>query len=259
VTPARVLRLVAVLWWLQLKMMNRSAFDGLLQLVWPLFFVTTALLVYRAAGDPQALVAAALGASVMTVWTALSSSASAILRRERGFGTLELLVAAPVPFPLTVLAIVLAVTTVGSYAFVATLLWARLVFGVPVDPARPALFAVAVAVAVLAFAVLGFILSVTVVRYRAAWSLAGALEVPVWLLCGFLVPVGLLPDWMRTLSWLLPPTWGMAAVRAAAAGRVVWPELAACLASSAVGLLVGIRLTGTVLRSVRRHGTLALS
>ena len=258
-TPPRALRIVLVTWWMQLKMMHRSAFDGVMQLVWPMFFATTALLIYRVAGNPDSLVYAALGASVMTIWTAISSSASGILRRERGFGTLELLVASPTPFSLTIMSIVLAVSTVGVYAIVATLLWARLVFGVNVDPAQPALFALAVAVTVLSFAVLGFILSVAVVRYRTAWALAGALEFPVWLLCGFLVPAALLPGWMRTLSWLLPPTWGMRAIRATMSGQPAWPEIASCAGSAAVYCLVGVGLTGTVLRSARRHGTLSLS
>ena len=35
------------------------------------------------------------------------------------------------------------------------------------------------------------------VRYRTAWALGTALEFPVWLICGFLVPLALLPDWVR--------------------------------------------------------------
>lgn len=258
-SPRRVLRLVAVIWWLQLRMMHRSVFDGVMQLVWPMFFATTALLIYRVAGDPQALTYAALGAGVMTIWTAISSSASAILRRERGFGTLELLVAAPAPFPLSVGAIVLAVSTVGGYAVVATLLWARLAFGAHVAPVRPALFVLAIAVTAAAFAVLGFLLSVTVVRYRTVWALGGALEFPVWLLCGFLVPVALLPGWLRGVSWLLPPTWGMRAIRAAWAGQPAWGYLAACAGIAAGYCVAGGWLAGTVLRSARRHGTLSLS
>ncbi len=255
----RVLRLVAVTWWLQLRMMHRSAFDGVMQLVWPMFFATTALLIYRVGGDPDALTYAALGASVMTIWTAISSSASAILRRERGFGTLELLVAAPAPFALSVASIVLAVSTVGGYAIVATLLWARLVFGAHIAPDQPAVFALALLVTAAAFAVLGFLLSVTVVRYRTVWALGGALEFPVWLLCGFLVPVALLPAWVRGLSWLLPPTWGMRAVRAASAGRPAWADLAACAGIAAAYCVASAWLAGAVLRSARRHGTLSLS
>ncbi|MFC4856106.1 ABC transporter permease [Actinophytocola glycyrrhizae] len=254
----RTLRLVALTWWLHVKMLNRSAFDTLLTIVWPLFFATIALLLYRMEGDADALTYAAFGAGVMTIWTAISSTASAILLRERGSGTLELLVAAPVPFSVSIVSMVLAVSTIGGYGMAATLVWSAVVFGVDIAIAQPLLFAVAVVVTLVSFAVIGFILSVTVVRYRAAWALGAAFEYPVWLVCGFLVPVALLPDWLRPVSWLLPPSWGMAAVRAAVAGQVPGKELLACAVLVVVYAAAGVWLAGTFLHSARRHATLSL-
>jgi ABC-2 type transport system permease protein len=254
----RVLRVFALTWWLHLKMLNRSMFDSALQVVWPLVFATVALLVYRAGGDTRVLASVAMGAAVMAVWTAISSTASGILHRERGLGTLEPLVAAPTPFALSILSMVTAVATVGCYSMVATLLWARWPLGVSLVVARPGWFAAAVALTVLSFAVLGFLLSVTAVRYRTAWALGGAVEFPVWLVCGFVVPPGLLPDWLRPLSWLLPPSWGMAAVRAAANGQPVWRDLAVCAALQILYAVVAARLATVLLRSARRHATLAL-
>jgi ABC-2 type transport system permease protein len=37
----RALRVVALGWLLQFKMLSRSAFDGVLGIVWPLFFAST--------------------------------------------------------------------------------------------------------------------------------------------------------------------------------------------------------------------------
>ena len=50
----RLVRLVAVTWWLQLKLRSRSAFDGLLSLLWPLGFASTVFLMYRQR-DPGAV------------------------------------------------------------------------------------------------------------------------------------------------------------------------------------------------------------
>ncbi len=258
-SAGRLLRLVAVSWYLHLKMLHRSMFDSVMQVVWPLFFATTALLVYRATGDRDALSYAATGAAVVTVWSAVSSNASGILQRERAFGTLELLVAAPAPFSLSIMSIVLAVTTTGGYAVAATLLWSRFVFGVHLAPAWPLPFALALVATVFSFGVLGFLLAVAAVRYRAVFALGGALELPLWLACGFLVPVALLPSWLRPLSWLLPPTWGMQAVRAAAAGQSLWTDLALWAGSTAAYAAAAIWVAATVLRSARRHATLSLT
>ena len=78
-----VARMLTVTWWLQLKMLSASAFNGILQFVWPLFFATTAFLVYRQNGDPAALVYAGLGSAVMGLWSAIATTASGALQRER--------------------------------------------------------------------------------------------------------------------------------------------------------------------------------
>lgn len=254
----RLLRLVAVSWWIHLKMMNRSPFESFIQVIWPLFFATVALFIFRIGGGEQSLIFAALGASVMTIWTAISSTASSILHRERGNGTLELLVAAPAPFTLSILSIILSVSTVGSYGMLATLIWAKVVFGVHFVAAQPLLFCLAAGATVVSFGVLGLLLSVTVVRYRTAWALGSALEYPVWLICGFLVPASMLPAWTQPAAWLLPPYWGMKAVRKAAGGESVWQDLLACSISVILLSVVGVALTGTVLRSARQQATLSL-
>ena len=45
-------RQLMVSWWIQLKMLAVDPFTGLLQVIWPLFFATTAFLVFRQNGDP---------------------------------------------------------------------------------------------------------------------------------------------------------------------------------------------------------------
>jgi ABC-2 type transport system permease protein len=251
--------MVAVGWWLHLKMMSRSPFQAILVLIWPLVFATTALLMYRVRGDSDDLLYAALGSSVMAIWSTVGTVSSNVLQRERGYGTLELLVSAPAPFVVAIFPITLAVSTIGVYGMVASIVWARVLFGVTIAVAAPVTFLAAVLVTVFAIAALGFLLSVTVVRYRASWALGNALEYPVWLVCGLLAPVSLLPPWIRPVSWLLGPTWGMRAIRHAAHGEAALGSLAACTGLAVAYLVLATCLAETVLRSARRHATLALT
>ena len=255
----RSLRLVTIGWWLQLKIRGRSAFDGFLGVLYPIFFATTVFFIYRQSSDKTALVAAAVGASVMGVWSATSTTASSALQRERRQGTLELLVAAPTSFPLLVIPITLSMATIGLYSLVATLLWGRYVFAIPVRIDDPVSFSLAVIVTVLAIALMGFLEAVASVRYRSAWALGTAFELPVWLVCGFLVPLSALPGWVRPISWLLPPTGGVSAVKDAALGLSPWADIAMCAATAAVYGLVGTALSGVLLDSARARATLALS
>jgi ABC-2 type transport system permease protein len=116
-----------------------------------------------------------------------------------------------------------------------------------------------VLVTVGAIGVVGFLLAVTSVRYRTAWALGSTLELPIWLISGFLVPLAALPDWVRPISWVLSPTWGMAAVRAAAEGRSPAVEIAICLALTVAYGVGASWLARRLVDSARAHATLALS
>ena len=61
----RVARVLGRGFALHLKMMMRSSFDGLLGVLWPLFFATIAFLMFRAGADSESLVLASLGGAVM--------------------------------------------------------------------------------------------------------------------------------------------------------------------------------------------------
>jgi ABC-2 type transport system permease protein len=253
------LRLLAVGWWLQLKMRSRSAFDGILAIVYPMFFATSVLLMYRQGGSTSALVGAAVGASVLGVWSAVATTASTSLQQERRLGTLELLVAAPRPFALLVVPMTLAMGTIGLYSLLATLLWGRFAFGIPVSLEHPVVFLLASVVTAIGVSLMGFLLAVSAVRYRGAWALGTAFEFPVWLICGFLVPVAALPDWVAPISWVLPPTWGAAAIRNAAFGGSPWGDIALCLLLSLAYGVIGMWLCGRLLTSARTNATLALT
>ena len=63
----RVARVLAIGFALHLKMMTRSSFDGLLGVLWPLFFATVAFLMFRAGAGEESLVFASFGAAVMGI------------------------------------------------------------------------------------------------------------------------------------------------------------------------------------------------
>jgi ABC-2 type transport system permease protein len=255
----RNVRLLVVGWFLQLKLMMRSAFNGVLSIVWPMFFATTAFFMYRAGHDQRTLLFASLGASVMGIWSATSTSASSVLQHQRRVGTLELLAAAPANFAFVLLPISVAMTTVGLYSMVATLLWGHFAFGIDLQLVHPLLFVLAIPVTIASVGALGFVLSVACVRYRSAWALGNALEYPVWLICGFLVPLTLLPAWVGPISWLLAPTFGVRAIREAALGGTPLDDLLACAGLGIAYFLIGVALAEVALRAARKTAALQLS
>lgn len=251
----RTLRVLGVGWLLHVKLATTSAFNGILSVLYPLFFATVAFFMF----DESALLYASLGAAVMGIWGATSTAAGAAMQHERRQGTLELLVSAPVPFALVLLPITVALATMGVYSMVATLLWGRLLFGIELTIEQPLAFAVAIPATIVTIGALGFLFAVSFVRYRRAWALGNLFEYPVWLICGFLVPIALLPDWVRPISWALAPTWGMNAIRDAALGGNPWPDLAAAGALGAAYVLLGLLVLERMLDAARARAVLALT
>jgi ABC-2 type transport system permease protein len=255
----RTLRLVSVAWLLNVKQLMRSSFDSLLAILWPIFFATVAFFMFEAGGDPNALVYASLGAAVMGIWTATSVAAGSALQRERWYGTLELLVAAPTHFSLVLLPLAFATSAIGIYCMATTLLWGRFAFGIDLTFEQPLMLALAIPATILSIGALGFLMAVSFARYRTAWALGSLTEYPVWLICGFLVPLTLLPGWVHPISYVLAPTWGMRAIRESSTGGTPLPDIAMCFLLGSIYVGLGVLITESVLRSARRSASLSLT
>ena len=255
----RTLRLLALGWLFQMKMLMRSSFNSWLGVLYPLFFATIAFFMFRSGAGSRPLLYASLGASVMGIWSNTSTPAGGALARERWTGTLELQVAAPVHFAFVLLPLTIAMATIGIYSMIATLLWGWLAFGIQLQITDPLAFVLAIPATVVSIGALGFVLAVLFVRFRQAWALGNMLEYPVWLIAGFLVPLSLFPSWVRPISWVLAPTWGIRAIRGAALGGSAWSDIGMALLLGGVYVLLGIVLVHRALDAARGKGTLALT
>jgi ABC-2 type transport system permease protein len=255
----RALRLIGIGWLYQFKQLSRSSFDSFLAILWPIFFATVAFFMFRSGGEPGALIYASLGAAVMGIWSATSLAAGTALQRERWHGTLELLVAAPSHFALVLLPVGLATSTIGVYCMAATLLWGRFVFGIDLPLDEPFMMTLAIPATLLSIGALGFLMGIAFARYRYAWALGSMTEYPIWLICGFLVPLTLLPAWVPPISWLLAPTWGMNAIRQSSTGGSPLDDIAMCGVLGGAYVLIGVLLTDRVLRAARAKASLSLT
>jgi ABC-2 type transport system permease protein len=117
----------------------------------------------------------------------------------------------------------------------------------------------AIPATIVSIGALGFLMAVSFVRYRRAWALGNMFEYPVWLVCGFLVPLSLFPGWVRPISWVLAPTWGVTAIRESALGGESLPDIAMCLGLGSLYVLVGVLVLDRMLDAARARAVLALT
>jgi ABC-2 type transport system permease protein len=105
----------------------------------------------------------------------------------------------------------------------------------------------------------GAVLGAVFVRFRYANALTNGLLYPVWLVSGILVPVALLPGWTRPVSWLLPTTWGVRAIRESLLGGDPPVAIGACLILGACYLGLAAIAVRRFEVLARRHASLALA
>ncbi len=255
----RLLRTMTLGWALHFKQESRNPFFLWIVICTPVIYATMTYFLFQGGEQPSTLVAAAVGSALMGIWSLTTTAAAAALQRQRRLGILELLVASPTPFWATFLPITIAIGTIGIYSLGTGILYVRLLFGVPVSVDDWPAFIAAVPPTILSIGMLGFLMGSAFVRFRAAWMVGNLFEFPVWTICGFLIPLALLPGWVEPIAWALAPTWGMNALRNAALGDPAWPDIAMCTVLSVVYGLLGGLLLKAFLRLARERATLGLT
>lgn len=241
------------------RMFSRSGFEVMGVLAWPLMIVTVAFFLYRGQVDDSKLYAIVLGSTMLAVWSTTTNTCGGAVRRLRQLGTLELMVAAPVPFGTVLASTGLAAAAMGLYTFAVTTLVGRFALGIPITVERPVLFALALVLAIVAVGALGLLLAATMFVLRYANLIANSFEYPVWLVTGLLFPLSVLPEWTRPISYALAPTWGMLALRRSSEGGDPWSALAMCLLLTVVYGAVSVASLRIFERLARERATLALT
>jgi ABC-2 type transport system permease protein len=245
--------------WINVLQFTRSPFDLASVIVWPIVYATIAYYLVGAHHEERALIGASFGAALMLMWTMVVIGSAGVLELQRWLGTLELIVAAPVPLVAVIGSITVASATFGAYAIVATLAWGRFAFHIPLTIAHPLAFALAVPSTVLSIGLLGLIVASTFVLYRAAFSLGVALQYPVWIVCGLLAPLSLLPHFVNVIAWFLAPYWGLRALKTATLGGDAWTPILMCFAVAAAYVVAGSAGLTAFVRVARSRGSLKLT
>jgi ABC-2 type transport system permease protein len=254
----RIARLLAVCWWFQLKQMTKAGLFVFTSIIEPLIFATLAYYLFKAGHRPGTLLYAALSAGLMGIWTSTLFGSGGAINFQRWQGVLEPLVASPPPYALILFPQTLAAASIGLYSLASTLLWGRVIFGIPLHFVHPVAFVISIVVTIVSLGVLGLVMGASFILYREANALSNMLEFPVWIVTGVIVPLSLLPGWIHPLSWILAPTWGYRAIHNAALGGNPWPGIGIALGLAAVYFFIGQAVVAAFERRARERATLSL-
>ncbi|HEV8358910.1 MAG TPA: ABC transporter permease [Candidatus Thermoplasmatota archaeon] len=244
------------------------------RLLGPLVWVALAVYSYTGLAGPervqQAFVDAGEGASftgflilgqtLFAFFTGINWRGGMAIQRERWQGTLEMVLLAPTSRVAFVLGESLFGLLDSGWTVFLAMVLAMLLFGVQFHVAHPEAVVLAVGLTLLAMVALGLFFAGFYVLTRAAGPLSQAVQAPVGFLAGVQFPVQALPGALQAVSYALPVTFGLAAVRGAVLqGQGLdgqGPALLALVAMSVVFAAAGAVLIRRMEARAKREGTI---
>ena len=203
-----------------------------------------------------------VGSGLTGLWSSLLFISGNSINVERWIGTLESLVAIPTPFEVVVFGKNLANVIQSLLSMLLGYLVAVLFFGYSLNIQQPLLFVASVFFTIIGFISFGLIIAPIFVMNPGVQAWQNGLEFPVYVLCGFMFPIALLPGWTTPVSYLLPPYWAAVALHGTSTGGASFNQTlfawGMIVLFSIVDLVVGSRLFKLMLYKARADATLGL-
>ncbi|MCX6026681.1 MAG: ABC transporter permease [Chloroflexi bacterium] len=230
-------------------------------LVQPLIVTVMAMYMLVARGAANALFVV-VGSGMTGLWSALLFMGGNSINWERWTGTLELMVGQPTPVSVIIFGKNLAIVVQSLLAMVVSYIFATLVFHQSLAIQQPLLFVVSLGFTVITYVTFGLVIAPIFLLSRTVQQFQNAMEFPIYMLCGFLFPIALLPGWTTPFSYILAPYWAARALHGTTTGGATLSEVALCwgmMVALAVGYFVLSQwLTRIVLHKARADASLRL-
>ena len=225
----------------------------------PMIIAILALFMLREKGADYAMFVV-VGSGLTGLWSSLLFVSGNSINVERWTGTLESLVGMPTPFDVIVFGKNLANVFQSLLSMVVSYFLAAFLFGYTLTLTQPFLFFVTLLLSMFAFICFGLTIAPLFVMYRSVQQWQNAMEFPVYILCGFLFPIALLPNWSTPISYLLPPYWAAIALHGTSTTALPFSQIVFAwgmmLAFSLVDLVIASQLFKIMLYKARVDATL---
>jgi len=225
----------------------------------PLFTVIF-MMIFRHSGRPDLTGYAAIAPVFIALWWLALFQSGWVIQTDRWSGTIELLVAAPSSFAANVLGRIVATTMLGVFSFGEAWLVARVIFGAAVTVHHWWTFVATVVVTLAAMAGTAVVMASLFVLTRSAATFSNSASYPFYVLGGILVPVSLLPSWLRPVSSIVFLSWSADLLRSTLRPGSIH-HLAFRLGMvgllGACGFVAGALLLSWILYRVRGNGEFA--
>ena len=186
-------------------------------LVQPLLIAILALAMLHDKGEDYILFIV-VGSGMTGIWSSLLFISGNSINVERWSGTLESLVGMPTSLSVIVFGKNLANVGQSLLSMVVAFSLAVFIFNYDLTFSQPFLFIISLLLTVIAFISFGLVIAPVFVMNPSVQRWQNAMEFPIYILCGFLFPIAMLPQWTTPISYLLTPYWAARALHGTSTG-----------------------------------------
>ncbi len=178
-------------------------------IVQPLIYTFILYMMYRESSHTNYVNYVILGSGLTSLWSSICFSSAGDIERERYMGTLENLVSSPSKFTTIILGKVLANTFLGLTGTILSLIFTKILFNGSLYIKHEFLFLISFILMIFSFISVALLIAPIFTLSKNARALMNCLEYPIFILCGFVFPIDILPSFIKLLSYALSPTWAV--------------------------------------------------
>jgi ABC-2 type transport system permease protein len=191
------------------------------------------------------------GFMALTVITGSLQGVAAAISREKEQGTMDGLLAAPIPHQSIILGKVAAQTVRGLIQGFLILGLSMLLFGVRIY-GSPIIMVIVMVLGTASFVGVGIIMTAVAPDQETAQMMTMLLQFPMMFLCGILFPIDQLPVWMQYIGKALPLYYAADALRKViilnASLTIIMPDLLMLVVYTFITMIVAIPLFEKAMR-----------
>ena len=184
----------------------------------PILFGLILGMMYMGRSDMDFTLYAVFGSGLSTFWSSICCSSASDIHRERWYGTLETIYAAPAGFKWIVLGKIIGNSLWGFLSLCLSFCLVTLVFQRSVVVANPLWLVIGLSLMTLSLVAIGYLFAALFTLSRNARVLMNFMEYPVYILCGILFPIEQLSPAIRVVSYVFSPTWAVKVIQYAVRG-----------------------------------------
>ncbi|KAB3529858.1 ABC transporter permease [Alkaliphilus serpentinus] len=187
-------------------------------LIQPIIYSLITYKMFINSGHDNFVAYTVLGTGILTLWSCICFSSAGDIERERYMGTLQVIYNTPTNFKVIILGKILGNTMLGLLPFFISFAFVRLFLGGDMYIKDPMAFGISMIITIASFMGISMLFAAVFTLSRSSRILMNCIEYPVFILCGILFPIEILPKWTIPLSYILSPTWAVKLLRLSVEG-----------------------------------------